>query len=165
MIQTGVYTIGRKKKNAPFVLNLDYPLDADQIGSVKKVGSDILISYSKGATYGVKKVDSTLKGTGTFDSLDLIAPKEFVRPLVWRSVVIKTMDMPAGTSIEFYYRIDKNGSFVQATMEDGVVQFTTGNEAVFLISGEGSVFEFEVVLNPSGNNTPEIILPVYIYFE
>ncbi len=30
----GVYTIGRKRKNAPFVLNLDYPLDCDEIGAV-----------------------------------------------------------------------------------------------------------------------------------
>jgi len=30
----GVYTLGRKRKNAPYVLNLDYPLDCDEIGAV-----------------------------------------------------------------------------------------------------------------------------------
>jgi hypothetical protein len=30
----GVYSLGRNRKNAPFVLNLDYPLDCDEIGAV-----------------------------------------------------------------------------------------------------------------------------------
>lgn len=162
---SGIWTLGRKRKNAPFVLNLDYPLTADEIGSVKNIGSTILVSYRSGATYGLKKVDSTLKGTGTYYSLDLIAPKEFVRPLLWKSIILKTKDMPTSTSIECYYRVNKNGDWVQAKMQDEVATHTSGMEAIFLIGAEGSILEFKLVLNPNGNNTPEIFLPVYVNFE
>ena len=161
----GVYTLGRKRKNAPFVLNLDYPLDCDEIGSVKNLGSEMLISYQHGATHGVKLIDSTIKGTGIYNSLDLVAPKEFVKPLLWRSVTLKTKVMPAGCSIDFYYRVNKNGDWVQAYMSGNTVSFTSGDEGIFLVNAEGSIFEFKLVLNPSGNECPEVYLPIYVNFE
>jgi hypothetical protein len=162
---SGIYTLGRKRKNAPFVLNLDYPLTCDEIGSVKNLGSAILISYKNGATFGLKRVDSILKGTGTYYSLDLVAPKEFVRPLLWKSVVLRTKEMPTGASITLYYKIDKNGDWVQAKMQDNVSAQTTGHEAVFLIGAEGQIFEFKIVLTPIANESPEIFMPCYVNFE
>jgi len=162
---SGIYTLGRKRKNSPFVLNLDYPLTATEIGSVKNLGSAILISYKNGGTYGVKRVDSTLKGTGIYESLDLVAPKEFVRPLLWKSVVLRTKEMPSGTSIACYYRVNKNGSWVQAYMQGQVATHTTGQEAIFLIGAESQIFEFKLVLTPSANETPEVFLPIYVNFE
>jgi len=162
---SGIYTLGRKRKNAPFVLNLDYPLTCTEIGSVKNLGDVILVSYNNAGSYGVKKVDSDSKGIGTYYSLDLIAPKEFVRPLVWQSVVLKTTTMPDGTSIQLYYRINKDGDFVQAKMQDEVASYTSGTEAVFLTGGEGSIFEFKIVLNPNGNVSPEVLLPIYVNFQ
>jgi hypothetical protein len=129
------------------------------------VVDDILISYKEGDTYGVKRVDPDTKGVGTYYSLDLVAPKEFARPLLWKSVVLQTKPMPEGTSIELYYEINKNGEWIQATMVDGVESFTEGNEAIFLIGAEGMIFGFGLVLNPCANETPEIYLPIYINFE
>ena len=124
-----------------------------------------MISYKNGGTYGVKRVDSTLKGTGIYESLDLVAPKEFVRPLLWKSVVLRTKEMPSGTSIACYYRVNKNGSWVQAYMQGQVATHTTGQEAIFLIGAESQIFEFKLVLTPSANETPEVFLPIYVNFE
>jgi len=162
---SGIYSLGRKRKNAPFVLNLDYPLTATEIGSVKNLGDTILVSYKNGSEYGVKRVDNALKGVGTYESLDLVAPKEFVKPLLWKSVVLRTKEMPSGTSIALYYRVNKNGSWVQAKMSGEVATHTTGQEAVFLIGAESMIFEFKLVLTPSANETPEVFLPIYINFE
>ena len=162
---SGIYSLGRKRKNAPFVLNLDYPLTATEIGSVKNLGDTILVSYKNGSEYGVKRVDNALKGVGTYESLDLVAPKEFVRPLLWKSVVLRTKTMPTGTSIALYYKVNKNGDWVQAFMQGQVATHTTGQEAIFLIGAESQIFEFKLVLTPSANETAEVYLPIYINFE
>ena len=133
--------------------------------AVTVVGDEILVSYKDGATYGIKRLDDTIKGTGIYYSLDLVAPKEFVKPLLWKSVVLRTKDMPAGTSIGLWYKINKDGEWVAAFMQDGVQYHTSGQEAVFLIGAEGMIFEFKLQLNPHDNDTPEIFLPVYVYFE
>lgn len=162
---TGVYTLGRKKKNAPFVLNLDYPFSCDEIGSVKNIGTDILVSYKSGSTYRVKKVDTANKATAIYQSLDLIAPSPFTKPVVWEAVKITTKDMPTGTKCEVWYRVNKKGNFVQAKMEGEVAQFTSGSEAIFLINSDGKICEVLVKLIPNGNNSPEVYPPVEVSFS
>lgn len=154
--KTGVYSYGRLKKNAPSVLNLDYPLTCDEIGSIKVVGSDILVSYKNGTNYGVKKV-GTSRGTGTYQSLDLVAPINIREPL-WTTIRITTAPLPESCSVQVYRRTDKNGSFVQANLEGGGTSFNTtgGQEAVFLVGDKGKVCEVQIVLNPSGANSPEV---------
>jgi hypothetical protein len=164
-VVSGVYTLGRKLKNGPFVPNLDYPLDCDEIGSVKNIGSDILISYKDGSTYGVKRVDTANKAQAIYSSLDLIAPRQSQEQVIWDAVVLPTKEMPEDTAIELWYRVDKQGEFVQAKMTGEVAQFTEGKEAVFLIGAEGKIFEYRTILIPNGNETPEIYFPQYVYFS
>lgn len=155
----GIYSYGRKRKNHPFVLNLEYALDADEIGAVKKVGSDVLVSYKSGSSYGVKRIDTTTKATGIYEGLDFKAPiKRPINITGWDYVEIYMDELPVGCSVEFWYRINKDGSFVQATQEDGTNVFntTSGQKAVFQVAEEGNIFEPRVVLNPSGNLTPEV---------
>lgn len=161
----GIYTLGRKKKNAPFVLNLDYPLPCDEIGSVKNIGTDILVSYKSGSTYGVKRVDLNNKATAIYRSLDLIAPTTFAEPPVWEAIKVPTKEMPEDTAIEVWYRINKRGEFVQAKMEGEVGQFTSGNEAIFQINSEGRIFEFLVKLIPHENESPEVYPPIEVFFN
>ena len=63
-----------------------------------------------------------------------------------------------GCSIEFWYRVDKTGEFVQAKLDDDNTNFSTANKkkAVFIIGADGQVFEYKIVINPFGNYTPEI---------
>lgn len=163
----GVYGYGRKIKNGQVALNLEYPLACDEIGSVKKVGGDILISYKSGATYGVKKVDATTKAQADYQGLDLKAPSDLPqKPVVWGLVKLILASLPASCAIECWYRVNKNGSFLQAKMEGNVAQFTTAGEqeAIFQIGAEGKIFEVELKLIPSGNNSPEVY-KIEIFFE
>ncbi len=156
---SGVYSYGRDDKNAPFVLNLEYGLNCDVISSVKLVGTDLLISYKVGSTYGVKKVDHTNYATATYNSLDLKAPvKPPSVPTLWTKVKLKTSKLPSGCTITCYYRTDKQGSFQQAYMAGNVTTFnlTNGTEAVFLIGAIGEIFELQLVLTPSGGTSPEV---------
>lgn len=164
---SGVYSYGRDNKNSPFILNLEYQLNCDKIGSVKLVGTDTLISYKNGATYGVKKVDQNNKAVATYISLDLKAPEKPPSiPTVWTKIKLKTAKLPVSCSITCYYRTDKQGSFQQAYMAGNVTTFNTTNatEAVFLISGVGEIFEVQLVLTPNGNNSAEVykIVPFFI---
>jgi hypothetical protein len=161
--KTGIYSLGRKKKNAPFALNHEYPLTADEIGSVKKVGTDIFVSYKNGASYGIKKVDTTAKAVATYQGLDLKIPsKLFINGQVptWEKIVLTTAPLPSGCSIQVHRRPDKNLStgFLQANLEGGGTAFNTvdATEAVFLIGDKAKILEPQFTLTPSGNNSPEI---------
>jgi len=75
-ISQGVYSLGSYSKDYPKVMDLSFPLstrDSDDttittktglnIGSVLSIGSDLLVSWKKGAdtSYGVDALDTTLK--------------------------------------------------------------------------------------------------------
>lgn len=156
---TGIYSYGRDDKNAPFVLNLEYQFDCDVIGSVRYVGTDLLVSYKHGATYGVKKVDSTTKAVATHISLDLKAlPKPPSIPTIWTKVKMKTAALPAGTSIACYVMTDKSGTWVQGETPAGQTTFavTNGTEAIFRFPIVGDIIATKTVLTPSGNSSPEV---------
>lgn len=163
--QSGVYTYGRKRKNADFALNLEYPLVCDSIDAIEKVGSDILIAYTSGSTYGVKKVDTANKITeAIYESLDLKAPPASVGSMpVFSSVVLDMAPLPTGCSVEVWRKLDKvdtggSSGWYQANTQDGSLAFDTvgGMEAVFNLEDSAKVLEIRVVLNCYSNSTPEI---------
>lgn len=163
---TGIYTYGRKKKNADFALNCEYQFDCDAIYAVAKVGSDILFTYKSGSSYGVKKVDTANKATLTYQSLDLPAPRKLQRPVNWSMVVLQMSALPANCSVEVWRKMDKSSTWVQANVEGGGLTYNTegGTEATFLVGDKGKIFELQIILNCSGNNSPEVY-EAQIYFE
>ena len=164
---TGVYTYGRKKKNADFALNCEYQFNCDAIYAVAKIGSDILFTYKSGANYGVKKVDTSNKAsTAKYYSLDLKAPRKLQRPVNWSMVVLQMAALPANCSVEAWRKVDKGSSWTQCNIEGGGLTYDTegGTEATFLVGDNGKVFELQIVLNCSGNNSPEIY-EAQIFFE
>lgn len=155
----GVYSLGRKDKDKPFTMNLEYQLDADELGAIVVFNGKTYVSYQEGSDFGVKATDPTTKATAVYEGLDWVGPLKGVSSILpWRMAEIFTAPMPSGTAIEFWYRMNKNGDFVQAKMETEISQFTTvgGQKATFLISAEGEIYEPRVVLIPSGNNSPEV---------
>ena len=76
----GIYSYGRKDKNHPFVMNLDYLLDVDEIGAICSVDGLIFASYKDGNSFGVKVVDSNTKAQGVYEGLDFKAPVK--KPMV-----------------------------------------------------------------------------------
>ena len=163
----GIYSYGRKNKNHPIVLNLDHQLDADELGAIVNADGTTLVSYRTGTDFGVKAVDPDNKATGTYDGLDFRAPvKKPVNITSWNYAEVFCEPLPDGSSFEFWYRVNKNGDFIQASMEGGSVRFTAAGEkkAVFLIGTEGDIFEPRVVLNPHNNVSPEVHR-IRVYFE
>ena len=162
----GIYTYGRKKKNQPMSLNLEHLLDADELGAVVDVSGTTIVSYRTGSDVGVMAVDPNNKAQGIYEGLDLFGQvKQHAEISMWETVMLLCKPMPAGTSLEFWYKINKNGNFIQAKLEGDVAQFSATDEtrAVFLVQAGGDIFEPRVVLNPTGNVSPEVyqIIPSF----
>ena len=163
----GIYSYGRKDKNHPFVLNLEYLLDVDEIGAICSVNGVMLASYRDGTDYGVKVVDSTTKATATYEGLDFKAPvKQPVNITNWKSAELLLDPLPSGASVQFWYKLDKTGSFTQAKTADGNASYSVANgkKAVFRIVADAQIFEPKIVLVPTGNSSPEVHR-LRIYFE
>jgi hypothetical protein len=155
----GIYSYGRREKNKPFVLNLEYLLDVDEIGAVCFVNGTLIASYQEGSGYGVKAVDSLNKATAMYNSLDFKAPQKLpINITKWTTAELFLYPLPAGCSIQFWYKTDKYGSFIQALTATGSSSFETegGKKAVFAIGIDAQIFEHKIIIVPSGNNTPEI---------
>lgn len=165
--KAGIYSYGRKNKNHPTVLNMEYELDVDEIGAIATVDGITLASYRDGTSFGVRAVDPTIKAVGTYEGLDFKAPiKKPVNVTVWKYAEVFMAPLPENCRVAFYYRVNKNGDFIQAGLENGATQYNTtgGKKAVFLIGTEGEIFEPKIVMTPSGNTTPEIYR-IRVYFE
>lgn len=157
--KNGIYTYGRKRKNHPFVLNLEYALEVDEIGAVVDVEGTTLISYQDGTDFGVKATDPDNKATWTYESLDLkTKAKRPTQITQWKMVELFFDPLPNGTSLEVFYRMDKTGNFTRAKVDDGQSSFGTANKkkAIFFVGATGDTFEIKVVGNPYGNYTPEV---------
>lgn len=155
----GIYTFGRKWKNQPFVLNLEYQFDADEIGAVVDVDGVTLFSYRLGSTYGVMAVDLNTKADGIYEGLDFKAPIKYPTQITkWDQAVVYMKPLPSGCSVEFYYRLDKTGNFIQAKTGDGQTSYSTatGKLAVFRIGAEGRIYEPKVIVRHHNNDTPEV---------
>jgi len=163
----GIYSYGRNNKNHPFVLNLDNQLDADELGAITSVDGTVLVSYRDGTTFGVKAVDSTAKATAVYEGLDLRGKRDFPTNITnWKYAEIYCEPLPDGSSIQFQYKLNKNGSFVTAYMESGSVVFQETNEtkAVFNLNVDADIFEPRLVITPTGNTSPEVTR-IKIFFE
>lgn len=176
--KTGIYTYGRRRKNADFVLNLDYPFDATTITSVKKIGSTILFAYKitgSPTVYGVKKVSTTAKvAQAIYQSLDLRVPDELDRDAEFTKVELKMAPLPEGCSVEVWRRIDKvesatagagvtadgwyrcNTEDVESGAKKTAYDSPGGTKATFLVGDRGSILELMVLLNTYQNSTPEV---------
>ncbi len=161
----GIYTAGRNNKNQPFVWNCEYQFDADEIGAVTYAFGLTIFSYQIGSTYGVKVTDTQNKAVGIYEGLDFYAPIKtplYITTADWAELFFAPL--PANTSVEFWYRINKKGVFKQAQLASigttstyaGSGVNTGSQRAVFRIGEKFDIIEPRVVVNPSGNITPEV---------
>lgn len=163
----GIYSYGRDNKNHPFTLNLDHQFDADELGAITNVDGTTLVSYRDGSDFGVKAADPDVKATATYEGLELKSKvKKPTNITNWKYAEIFCEALPNNSHIEFWYKIDRNGEFIQAKMEGGNAQFRAENEtqAVFQIQAKGTIFEPRIVIVPIGNVSPEIHM-VKIFFD
>jgi len=168
--KSGIYSYGRRWKNADFILTCEYQFTCDEINALKKIGNTLYFTYKFGSNYGVKKIDLSNKAIGTYQSLDLKTPVTYQAPVNFETAVINLMPLPASTNIEVWRRIDKIETATPTTgvtadgwyrcnTVDGSTNFSTtgGTEAVFLIGDKGKIIELQIILNPTGNTTPEVL--------
>ncbi len=163
----GIYTYGRRNKEQPFTLNLEYALEVDEIGAVVNVEGLTLVSYRDGTDFGVKAVDPDTKAVGDWQGLEYRVPIKKSEEITTFSMVELFMEpLPNGSNVKFYYKKNKTGDWVQANTANGNTAFTTegGKKAVFRIGAEMDVYEPRIVMTPSGNNTPEV-LRIRSYFN
>lgn len=156
----GVYTAGRWNKNQPFAWNCEYQLDADEIGAVLSLGSITYVSYTIGGIPGVKVTDINNKATAIYEGLDFQAPiKTPLYITKWDWAELFFLPLPAGCTVQFWYRMDKEGDFIQAPISNqttGDFSVTNAQKCVFAIGAMGEIFEPRVVLIPNGNETADI---------
>lgn len=163
----GLYTMGRKYKNHPFTMNLEHQLDADELGACVAHNNLLYVSYRDGSDFGVKVTDVNNKATGIYEAYDFKSPlkgAEKITKYAFAEIFMKPL--PAGCSVEFYYRMNKLDDFVQAKTADGETQYSTtnGKKAVFRIGEQGDIYEARAVLNPYGNTCPELYR-IHTFFE
>jgi len=150
---SGLWSYGRIKKNESHVLNLEAYIDADEIGAICKVGQQPFISYQKGATHAVRKLDTATKAVAEYYSLDLVSPQE----ATWHSIELETGTIPAGCSIEVYYDLDNTGSWTQALMVGDVAAAVNPmRDPIFMVGSYGRLCNLKIVLTPSVNVSPEV---------
>lgn len=155
----GVYSYGRQDKEHSFVMNLEYQLDVDEIGAICVIDGITLVSYQDGSDFGVLATDVNNKATAIYEGLDFKAPvKKAEQITTWTLAEIFMNPLPSGASVQFWYKIDKTGAFIQAKTADGLDAYTKalGKKATFRIVADGQIFEPRIVLIPSGNNDPEV---------
>jgi len=163
----GIYTYGRKNKEQPFTLNLEYLLDVDEIGAVTCVEGVILASYRLAGDFGVKSVDSTLKATGIYESLEFrVPPKKSEGITEFKLAEIFMEPLPSGTSIELFYKVNHATDWTRAYTVNGDASYSTtdGKKATFRLGCEGDVWEEKIILTPSGNTSP-VVLRSRVYFN
>lgn len=164
----GVYSFGRKRKNHPVVMNLEYKLEVDDIGAVINIDDGTtLVSYQDGTDFGVKATDPNNKATAVYEGTDFMFPNKKPQSITSTKQVKLTMDpLPSGTAVEFWYRMNKKGDFVQALTTEKAEQFTNASrtEAIFNLEAIGEIYEPRVVLVPNGNDTPEVHM-IETFFE
>lgn len=162
--KNGIYSLGRKTKSGQFVMNMEYELDVDEIGAITFVNGRVLASYQDGSDFGVKATDLNNKAEAVYEGLDLYAPiKKPIDITPFKTAEIFMKELPTGCWVEFWYRVDKDGEFVQAKTMDSsghleTTQFNTAGEqkVVFSIGTNGKIFEPKILIHPYGNTTPEI---------
>lgn len=158
--RAGIYSYGRKWKNASLVPNLEYQITCTEIGAIIKSGDELLVSYNNNGTYGVKNIDTENKAEAIYTSIDLPKPNDYPSGKIpnWGNITLHTEPLPTGCSIACKYRMNKNGVFKDANLGGGATSFSTtgAQEATFLVGDFGQVSELQLVLTPSGNETPEV---------
>lgn len=188
--QNGVWSFGRITKNANPVLNCEYQLDCDEVGSVTSLGNDIFVTYQNGTEFGVKHLDPNNLAPAIYQSLDLVTPMgtrrypiPLDRMLYWSQIRLIGAPLPEGCSVEVFYRLEKTKNttlnpnanpttgWIQADTMDSVTgeivtaETTTNRMDIrFKVGEKARVLEVMVVLTPNGNLTPEIY-EVDVYFQ
>lgn len=164
----GLYTYGSYSKNYPVVLNgPEYIISPNvvaniEIGSIIVEGNNMYVSWKNGSSYGVDKLDYTLKYTAAyFETLVVnlytmfktrinVPPTQTIQQIA--QAFADYISMPANCAVTFYYKANNATSYIamgSATINDTVAQQSYADETI-----QGRDFQIKVVFTVNGNTSP-----------
>lgn len=179
--KNGVYTLGRLDLNDPRALNLEYipshgKLTGTEIGCVFSDGTNLLVSWKDGTTYGIDILSTTVKADAVYESLVYNLDKSEQEKMI-RHIKITLKDpLPTGCSVGLDYKAsrvtDEEETAADATgwiptkMSDDreLINVAGETKGVFDVEALGESVQFRIRMYHSENTTPEIN-SVNIYFD
>lgn len=171
--KNGVYSLGRLDLNDPRALNLEYipshgKLTGTEIGALCNDGTDLLVSWKDGSTYGIDIIDNANKAPAIYESLKLNMGKSNMDKLIRMVKILLAEPLPAGCEVKLKYRAtrstaaeqaaDDSDGWVPTTMSDerDAIDGTGETKGIFNLEGQGEKVELRIELYPSGNTGPEV---------
>jgi hypothetical protein len=171
--KNGVYSLGRLDLNDPRALNLEYipshgKLTGTEIGALCNDGTDLLVSWKDGTTYGIDIIDNSNKAVAVYESLKLNMGKSNMDKLYRMVKLLLAEPLPAGCTVGLKYRAtkvtteeaaaDDADGWVPTTMSDdrSTINGTGETKGIFNLEGQGEKVELQITLTPSGNTGPEV---------
>ena len=132
------------------------------IGAIKVTADDLIVSWgtTDGSTseYGIDQVNTTTKATGLYEGLEFDAKASHLVKK-FDSVKVTMAPLQASTSISVKFKLNKDVSWKYAVLGNKSTTFTQTDAtvAIFMINRPAEVYEVGMELNPSVNETPEIL--------
>lgn len=155
----GMYSLGSYDRNYPMVLNLENLISTGNstgidIGAIQLIGTTVLVSWKDttgGTTYGVDKIDTTLKVAAAYISTRLINLARTEKKTFSATVPYRLL--PDGTSIKIYYKDNYAASWTELTTTTDTLNKTVDGSVSI---PQCNVLLVKVELNSSVNTAPEI---------
>lgn len=158
----GIYRIGRHSRSFDYIMDLPYPISERSagefvltglsIGAIIVAGSDVYVSWQNGASFGIDKLDSTLKLDGAYiESRVMVVEREKLTNFL--KSIVAYADLPASTAISMY--LSKNyvayGSALSSFVDTDRLIIESKDE-----STEFTVLQFKIKATTSSNSGPRI---------
>lgn len=150
----GVYSFGSYSREYNKIIDLTYPISTGhtsgiEIGAIALVGTDMLVSWKDGITYGIDKIDTSNKFASAYFETRIIKidpgdSKEFLAEIYYR-------DLPDGTTIKLYASVN-HAAYAEVMLTEDSQNKRKFNKVMV----NAPTVQFKVELNSSGNTAPSI---------
>ena len=156
----GVYSFGSYSKDYPKVLDLAYPVSAGltgiEIGSVRAVGSDLLVSWSDGTNCGVDKLDWVTKYQNAYIETGILTSPELRSFLKSNSkIIVNYADvLPADCGLTIKYKKAYEANYSDALKS--VIDTKLVQERVENIIPDIAALQLRFEFITNLNNAPKI---------
>lgn len=160
--EQGIYRIGRHSSSFLYIMDLPYPISERSgsdfvttglsIGAILVVGSDIYVSWKNGASYGVDKLDTSLKLDGAYiETLTMSIEREKFTNFV--KSIVNYASLPTSTDVLMY--LSKNYGAYGTVLNS----FNDTDRNIIESKDEGIQFttlQLKLKITASGNTAPLI---------
>lgn len=156
----GVYSFGSYSKDYPKVLDLSYPVSAGlsgiEIGSLRAIGEDLLVSWYDGTNYGVDKLDWSAKYDAAYIETGILTPPERRSSLKSSLKIIANYAdiLPASCGLTFQYKKAYEASYSSALTS--ITDTTLVQERVEKVIPEIAALQLKIGFTVNSNDAPKI---------